>query len=215
MDLPVGFNMLSYGIELIDANDSGKGVIFKIMNGQYCDEGARNRELNIKLECPHTSGYEFDPYEEAQKIKNESIFESDMCIYEIEWKSPLACPFNCISKGVGQNANKYSVCSSHGICASDPQAQQIRCICDAGYTGIVCEKKSSAISTTKSGGNGNSGGNNGLSIGLGVSISLLVLIVAGGFFYLQRKKKIALGQISGYIQGDGLIQGQSGVEAGQ
>merc|ERR1712113_1037549 len=34
-----------------------------------------------------------------------------------------------------------SVCSAQGMCASDPFAKHVHCLCDEGWTGDYCEKK--------------------------------------------------------------------------
>lgn len=209
MDVCDEFNMPSFSVGLLDKNDSGRGIKYTIENGEYCDEGDSNRELIIQLQCPDTRGYEFDPEQEAKSIINETILESTTCIYEIKLESPLACPFQCISPNT--NGDKYAVCSSHGICASDPFANAIRCICDDGWTGIRCNIKGSDIKTTSAPSNDSS--NNGVTIGLGVGITILVLIILGVFLYIRWKKKQ---EVKGFSQmDDGGLIGDNGVEAGQ
>ena len=211
MDVP-NFDMPSFNVTLLDQNDTGRGVIFKIQNGQYCDEGERNRELNVQLRCPDTRGFDFDPQQEAKSIINESILESETCIYNIELESPLACPLQCISKS-SSSSSKFSVCSSHGICASDPQAMQVRCICDDGYSGITCNLNIATTTLSPSTNDNNKSGK-GLGIGLGVGISLVLIGVIGVFIYLHIKKKREVGQY-GNMLGDENLVGDDGVESAQ
>eukprot|EP00486_Rosalina_sp_Unknown_P016461 CAMPEP_0201594560 /NCGR_PEP_ID=MMETSP0190_2-20130828/191837_1 /ASSEMBLY_ACC=CAM_ASM_000263 /TAXON_ID=37353 /ORGANISM="Rosalina sp." /LENGTH=224 /DNA_ID=CAMNT_0048054219 /DNA_START=1423 /DNA_END=2097 /DNA_ORIENTATION=- len=224
--------MPSFDVSLIDKNDSGRGIQFTIQNGQYCREGDSNRQLIVKLQCPDSRGYEFDPEQEAKSIINETVLESETCIYELSLESPLACPFQCISS---KGDNTYAVCGSHGICASDPSANAIRCICDAGWTGIRCNVIDSGMSTTGNpettgnpqttqsssdnnnnggGGGGDGSSSNGVYIGLVIGIVVLFIAIFAGWTYWKKWKQE--GQI-GYARqlNDGGLIGDNGVEAGQ
>lgn len=220
MDLPDGFGMPSFEVSLIDTEDAGRGVVYRIRNGEKCDEGKRNRELNVRLICPDTRVSEFDPEIEAQNVLNETVLESETCLYELSLESPLACPLQCINEQEdsmqnqdGSDGRIYQVCSSHGICASDPEAKQVRCICDDGYEGMTCQQKSGSDNGGGNGGghgrndidNGEGVNGNGVGIGIAVSVILLMLGVVGAWYYVQRRKRMVTAY--GDLMSDGgLIQ---------
>ena len=87
------------------------------MNGEYCPAPGieRNRELNIKFICPLSTSADWDIV--STKVITEEVTETPTCVYNMEFESPLACPPACITTS---SLKKYSVCSSHGICAADP-----------------------------------------------------------------------------------------------
>ena len=88
-------NLPAYSVELIDPDDAGKGVIFTILNGQWCTmggRGIRNRELRVKLECPDDPRIEFDPQAHVKQFQNSVVEEIDTCVYEVSIVSPNACP---------------------------------------------------------------------------------------------------------------------------
>ena len=113
-------NLPNYNVSLYDKNDAGKGIVYKIMNGEYCTLVNKNKELNINLVCPSTERLQFNP-DNLVTILNETIEEGPTCTYTLEYESPLACPLQCITK----NDNYYSVCNAHGVCAPDPKLGMI------------------------------------------------------------------------------------------
>jgi len=142
-------NEVEYKMELLDADNAGKGVVYTILNGEWCPVKGINRELRIKLECPDDPRIEFEP-SAVNNIQSEAVEEIDTCIYELAVVSPLACPNKCIARA---NQDMYSVCTTHGICVADPYANgddaypngALRCLCDEGYTGDFCESALSEV----------------------------------------------------------------------
>merc|ERR550525_563502 len=135
-----------YNRTLLDPDDAGKGVVFTILNGEWCESVGRNRELRVKLECPDTPRIEFEPSAHKQAISVAEVNEVDTCIYELAVQTPLACPIKCISM---MNIEMYAVCATNGICEADPYADgadqypngHIRCLCDEGWNGTVCAEQ--------------------------------------------------------------------------
>ena len=81
-------NLPEYTMELLDPNDAGKGVVYTILNGEYCAEYQRNRELRIKLECPDDSRIEHV----EGGFSDSTVTEIEKCIYELSYITPVACP---------------------------------------------------------------------------------------------------------------------------
>eukprot|EP00487_Bulimina_marginata_P005280 TRINITY_DN22997_c0_g1_i1.p1 TRINITY_DN22997_c0_g1~~TRINITY_DN22997_c0_g1_i1.p1 ORF type:complete len:155 (-),score=1.53 TRINITY_DN22997_c0_g1_i1:111-575(-) len=87
---------------------------------------------------------EFEPGVHQTSINAAAVEEIDTCIYELAVESPLACPNRCISR---MNIEMFSVCATHGICEADPFGNgdakypngTLRCLCDEGYQGLICE----------------------------------------------------------------------------
>jgi len=139
-----------YTKALLDPDDAGKGVVFTILNGEWCDVVGRNRELRVKLECPDDPRIEFEPGAHYNDVQSEAVEEVDTCIYELAVATPLACPTRCVSR---VNLEMYAVCATHGICAADPYGAgtenypngTLRCLCDAGYNGTICEETVSEL----------------------------------------------------------------------
>eukprot|EP00485_Elphidium_margaritaceum_P020255 CAMPEP_0202726916 /NCGR_PEP_ID=MMETSP1385-20130828/184857_1 /ASSEMBLY_ACC=CAM_ASM_000861 /TAXON_ID=933848 /ORGANISM="Elphidium margaritaceum" /LENGTH=437 /DNA_ID=CAMNT_0049393145 /DNA_START=31 /DNA_END=1344 /DNA_ORIENTATION=- len=137
-----------YRKELLDPDDAGKGIIFTILNGQWC--GHKNREMRIKLKCADDPRIEFSPNTMQQYISSQLLEEPDTCTYEVVYETPLACPNKCVST---ITSSMYSVCGTHGICEADPYGLgpdaypngTIRCLCDDGYTGDFCEELSIGV----------------------------------------------------------------------
>ena len=96
MEVASNDSLPEYKMELLDKNDAGKGVIFTILNGQWCAPSngfpGRNRELRVKLECPDTARIEFEPDSHTQQFSTSVVEEVDTCIYEVAIESPNACP---------------------------------------------------------------------------------------------------------------------------
>ena len=85
-------NLPEYNRTLLDPDDAGKGVIFTILNGEWCESVGRNRELRVKLECPDDPRIEFEPSAHKQAVRTAEVEEIDTCIYELSVQTPLACP---------------------------------------------------------------------------------------------------------------------------
>jgi len=96
----------------------------------------------------------------------------------------------------------------------------VRCLCDQGWSGRTCNIRTEDIQTTASSSSSSSSdedggsakesdGANGTAIGLGVGIAVVALLVLGAFFFIQRRKKMAVlsgyGNMSGSINDVGLV----------
>eukprot|EP01083_Nonionella_stella_P257873 882146_1 len=141
-----------YNIELLNPHDAGKGVTFTILNGEWCESVGRNRQLRIELECPDDSRIEFIPHS-APQFESFPVQEIDTCVYQLAIQSPNACPNRCVSR---LNSEMFAVCATHGICEADPYGHgrdrypngTVRCLCDDGFTGSMCDQPYSEIPTT-------------------------------------------------------------------
>lgn len=109
----------NYNVELLDPSNSGSGVVFTMLNGQFCSAGYdMNRQLSVSLKCPDSTKTEWDA--DLARVITESVTESPTCHYHLTFESPLACPRQCVSEH--SDRSTFAVCSTHGICAADPNA---------------------------------------------------------------------------------------------
>ena len=92
MEVETSKGLAEYKKELLYPDDAGKGVIFTILNGEWCPSVGRNRELRVKLECPDDKRIEFQPGIHTDNVEASVVEEIDTCIYELAVVSPLACP---------------------------------------------------------------------------------------------------------------------------
>merc|ERR1719273_1989756 len=104
-----------------------------------------NRQLSVSLKCPDSTKTEWDG--DLARAITESVTESPTCHYQLTFESPLACPRQCIVS----YGSKYAVCSTHGICAADPNAGRSHCLCDDGYGGDLCQNLVSGVEVLDAG----------------------------------------------------------------
>eukprot|EP01083_Nonionella_stella_P024294 67136_1 len=134
-------------VGLVDKDNSGAGIVLTLLNGQFCPNGHNmNRELSIHLKCPDSTKTEWDA--ELAKVITEAVTEYSTCVYKVEFETPLGCPTKCITK---HSSSSYAICSTHGICAADPNAGHSRCICDEGYGGDDCDVLMSGVDVIDAG----------------------------------------------------------------
>eukprot|EP01084_Bolivina_argentea_P257331 433532_1 len=135
--------MPEFSVELYDEDNAGKGIKYSILNGEWCPGPvSKNRELQITLICPDDNRIEFEPGKDGTQILTEEVDEYPPCTYSLVVESPLACPNKCVSR---MNLEMFSVCATNGICVSDPEAEKVRCLCDDGYAGSICEEQENEI----------------------------------------------------------------------
>jgi len=88
-----------------------------------------------------------------------------------------------LDPGIHPNSILYSVCSGRGVCAADPIALSVRCLCDSGYDGYLCE--SVAQDTSKS-----SSPDNHIGFQVAISVvTILVFIFIGVTVYLYMRNR--------------------------
>jgi len=143
-------NLAEYERALLDPDDAGKGVVFSILNGEWCPTVGRNRELRVKLQCPDDPRIEVEPGSHRHAVSTSEVDEVATCVYELAVQTPLACPSKCVSP---LNLGMFAVCATHGICEADPFANgeeqwprgHLRCLCDDGWNGTVCQEQLSEL----------------------------------------------------------------------
>jgi type II secretory pathway pseudopilin PulG len=164
-------SMPDYNVSLLDENDSAKGMVLEYLNGAWCQAAGRNRAIRIKFICPDTGRFEYYVEDEVV-IEEEEVDEHPTCVYTMEYESPLACPLQCQTK----KKDRYSVCSARGICATDPNLEEVRCMCDDGYAGDQCQHTYSDSKEVKE-------KHSGLVAAIVISIILLVILIAMAVYF--------------------------------
>ena len=101
-----------------------------------------------------------------------------------------------------ENKEAFTVCSQKGVCAADPNAGFVRCLCDSGWKGVECNNIDSpqptqqpTIAPTVGAGSSQSGSTksgSGFVITIVILIIVILVIVGVGYFiYRNQKIKIA------------------------
>lgn len=89
----------------------------------------------------------------------------------------------------------FTVCSQKGICAADPNAGFVRCLCDSGWKGVYCDEidtpqptemptMAPTPTTVKKGG----------YVATIVILIIVFLVVVGVGYYIYRNQKIRIQQ---------------------
>jgi len=152
---------------LYKSDDPVSGVVLTYMNGDWCNSSdsnlGRNREFRIAFICADNYGNTFD--------KEETIEETEYCVYETNIESVWGCPEQC---GV---VNKR-LCNGKGTCDYDFTNGSPRCFCYSGYYGDDCSlEQDDNISTIYK-------DDDAKYVGLLIIIVILLVIVLTIFFYL-------------------------------
>ena len=67
--------------------------------------------------------------------------DTDFCGFHVTIKSAFACPDECLTDATNtQRTDDVSVCSTKGMCASDPFSGFVHCLCDQKWTGDYCDQ---------------------------------------------------------------------------
>ena len=177
------------------SEDPAKGVTITYGGGSYCSAAGIDRTFMIHLLCPRDQTSIFDPYEETEVGLYEYVEEESTCIYSFTLETAIACPFQCITNTTDDEGNEaFTVCSGRGICAADPNAGFVRCLCDYGWKGVFCteiDSSSPTLSPTNvptAAGQTKKGGFIATIVILVVVV--LFVVIAGYFLYRNLRMKI-------------------------
>eukprot|EP01084_Bolivina_argentea_P001980 3653_1 len=137
--------------ELYDSKyDPARGVSMVFYDGSYCESSGKNRQFITNLICPKDQFKTYSSNSESEINEYEYVEEDDkyLCSYEFTQESAVACPFQCITNSTKTNGDIiFTVCNGKGICAADPNAKMVRCLCDNGWKGIDCNIKDTIMPT--------------------------------------------------------------------
>lgn len=112
------------------------GVSLKFTGGDTCNTNNVDRNIQVNFICaPKDDTIAADV--------TMDISENSHCSYTSTVSSLFACPDECFA------VDNY-VCSGHGICQFDSDANVARCFCNSGRGGSDCTKKVSTSSNKKS-----------------------------------------------------------------
>ena len=118
-----------------EIDDAARGVTITYSNGSVCETMPdRKRQFSLSLVCPDDQKV-FDA--EMERTISAFVEEVDTCQYSMQIYSAFACPYQCLTEVNDQN--EFDVCSNHGMCASDPFAGYVRCLCDDNWDGAACQ----------------------------------------------------------------------------
>lgn len=143
-----------------------------------------NRKFNISFVCPDSTRDYYSPDEETTFI--EYVDELHDCEYDITIETALACPYECISDVYDEDDNVeddvFGVCGGRGMCAADPSAGMVRCLCDEGWGGVDCNLE------TRYSSNGLVDDHKAFQIAIAV-ISIVLIAVIGIAVYMRMRYK--------------------------
>merc|ERR1712228_648351 len=182
-------------------DDPARGITVTYSSGSWCDVAKKNREFRMNLVCPRDHSSVFDPSEETT-VDNlyEYVEEEETCIYSFTMTSAVACPYQCITNTTdAQNKEAFTVCSTNGLCAADPNAGFVRCLCDDGWKGVYCyeiDTLSPTLSPTKAIVPApiieESSSNNGILKYVIVVLVIVILAVVIASYYIYKNQKMRI-----------------------
>ncbi|ETO24755.1 hypothetical protein RFI_12404 [Reticulomyxa filosa] len=174
----------SYKWALYDSQDPARGVSFTYLDGGYCASENTNREFTINFVCP-SSAKKYPSPEKTLSLTS-YVEESDahLCHYSLTWETAAACPYQCVGDG-----SQYTVCNGRGICAADPIAGSVRCLCDANFEGDWCET-SIQPSTTTTAAASHSDSHVGLQVAISIVTILVIVFIAVSLYLYIRNRSL-------------------------
>jgi hypothetical protein len=168
--------------------DPARGVGILNVDGGFCSASDSsgnplNREFLINLECPNNPRAYRSPTSAADARSFDSrVIETADCRYEITIESSLACPYQCVTSDA-QDPTLKTVCSGKGMCAADPFAGFVRCLCDDGVTGADCGLYAS--------GAGHAHDDTGFHVAIAIISVFLVACLVAVVYLLMRHRQMA------------------------
>ena len=117
----------------------------------------KNREFRAHLVCPMNQDKVVYNAAEEVAVELYGYIDPDdqyWCSYTGRaLETAVACPYQCIvEKDIMEqekHLKEFTVCSGHGICAADPFAGFVRCLCDDGYNNDFYCRNETLSPTTK------------------------------------------------------------------
>ncbi|ETO13601.1 hypothetical protein RFI_23768 [Reticulomyxa filosa] len=149
------------------------------------EQNQGNRQFTINWLCPATNrSYTL----EEEQIITTYVEETDAhyCGYNLNIETALACPYQCLTE-TGNNPTYYSICSGHGLCAADPIAGSVRCLCDSGFEGDRCESVYHYQTTSAQASHDN---HVGFQVAISVVTILVILFLAIAAYLYMRNRSL-------------------------
>lgn len=147
-------NDVSYKLLHEDGSNAAVGVQVVFEKGAKCNkEGESNRKFAINVRC----------VKEKTTLNFLSSVSEDLdngCEYEVDMYSIHGCPTECHS------TSHDKLCSGHGVCAIDTEANKARCFCNAEWGGPDCAEAQSG------------GGPSSASVNTTLMVLTMLLLVA-------------------------------------
>ncbi len=138
--------------------------------------------------CPDSNR---DFYEPSSELEFSATVEESNCNYTLTIETSLACPYDCISEDTTDDkGERFTVCGGKGVCATDPNAGFVRCLCDDGWTGVGC-----SVVDTGSGGSSHTG----FKVAIGIITVLVVVLIAVSIYLFMRNRTLVNGPRSGRL----------------
>lgn len=169
----------SVDFAFVDPSDPGVGVEIKYSGGEPC--GTVPRTFTVRVYC--------DQHHHASEVPRleTSVFEPDLCTYEVDLIHFSGCPQQCLA--AGENGDDADVlCDGNGICSVDSDARAVRCFCYEGRGGSHCQKRDSnvnGISTT--------GTSATPALEAVVIVLMLVLLAVAALWYVRSRAPSSAG----------------------
>ena len=118
-------------IELIYEDDPSVGIRMTYLHGTRCGEAGNYNERSFEIEMYCSNDISNVPSKDYDFISEDW---TEACHYDFEFATMYACPTEC-----ALNKKGTMVCSDHGDCGWDEDANTAKCFCDDAFFGPACE----------------------------------------------------------------------------